>query len=348
MGEEFALSVAEGMGAAATSRLVARDWVWYIAKGYVDCEGDDMTSKTLTSTTTVDVLEMFPDFPPRDDMQNYKHLYRPTSPAALEAHYGYSDTILVACEVPLSPSVGGSRLGVRIPDLMVAFGVAWSGVIARNGYAIDREGKPPDFVLEVASPHTARNDYTQKRIDYADFGVPEYWRFDPTGGDWYDAALAGDMLVDGRYQPIEVEWSEGPRWRGYSRVLGLYLCWEEEQLRFYDPERNRYLPTFPQESARADQADRRADQEAANAARATSRADQEAARADQEAANAARATSRADQEAARADQEAARADDADQRAIQADRRADQEAARADHAEEENRRLQQMLRDLGRT
>ena len=300
--------------------------MWYIAKGYVDCEGDDMTSKTLTSTTTVDVLDMFPDFPPRDDMQNYKHLTYPTLPTALHAHYGYSETILVVCEVPVSPSVGGPRLGVRIPDLMVAFGVAWSSVIARNGYAIDREGKPPDFVLEVASPHTARNDYTQKRIDYADFGVPEYWRFDPTGGDWYDAALAGDRLVDGRYQPIGVEWIEGTGWRSYSPVLGLYLCWEDGTLRFYDPERGRYLPTLAQESERADEADRRADH-----------ADR---RADHEAVNAARATTRADQEAARADQEAARAD-------QADRRADQEAARADQAEEEARRLQQMLRDLGR-
>ena len=293
-----------------------------------------MISKPLTSTTAApDVLERFPDFPPRDDMQNYKHLSYPSLPTTLHAHYGYSETILVVSEVPVSQSVRGARLGVRIPDLMVAFGVAWSEVLDRNGYAIDRESKPPDFVLEVASPHTARNDYTQKRIDYADFGVPEYWRFDPTGGRWYDAALAGDRLVDGRYQPIEVEWSEGPRWRGYSPVLGLYLCWEEGTLRFYDPERNRYLPTFPEESARADEADRRADQEAANAARATVRSARATVRADQEAARADSADRRADQEAARADQEAARAD--------------QEAARADQAEEEARRLRRMLRDQGR-
>ena len=299
-----------------------------------------MTSKPFTSMTTVDILNSFPDFPPRDDTQNYKHLYLPTLPTSLYAHYDYSETILVASEVPVSQSVRGSRLGVRIPDLMVAFGVAWSGIIRRNGYAIDREGKPPDFVMEVASPHTARNDYTQKRIDYADFGVPEYWRFDPTGGDWHDAALAGDRLVDGRYQPIAVEWVEEKGWWGYSPVLGLYLCWEEEQLRFYDPERDRYLPTFPEESARADQ-------QAANAARATVRADQEAARADQQAANAARATARADQEAARADQQAANAARATARADQESTRADQQAARADQAEEEARRLRQMLRDQGR-
>ena len=35
--------------------------------------------------------------------------------------------------------------------------------------------------------------------------------------------------------------------RGYSAVLGLYLCWEEGRLRFYDPVAGRYLPT-PYES----------------------------------------------------------------------------------------------------
>ena len=30
----------------------------------------------------------------------------------------------------------------------------------QNGYAIDRQGKAPDFALEVASPTTGRADYT--------------------------------------------------------------------------------------------------------------------------------------------------------------------------------------------
>ena len=51
---------------------------------------------------------------------------------------------------------------------------------------------------------TGRNDYTRKRDDYAAFGVPEYWRFDPSGGEYHDAPLVGDHLVDGVYHPIEV------------------------------------------------------------------------------------------------------------------------------------------------
>ena len=63
------------------------------------------------------------------------------------------------------------------------------------GYSIDEHGKAPDFALELASPNTARNDERGKRIDYANFGVREYWRFDASGGRWYQQPLAGDVLV---------------------------------------------------------------------------------------------------------------------------------------------------------
>ena len=59
-------------------------------------------------------------------------------------------------------------------------------------------------MLEVASENTGQDDYTEKRDAYAAFGVPEYWRFDPSGGEYHDSPLAGDKLVDGVYQPIEI------------------------------------------------------------------------------------------------------------------------------------------------
>ena len=74
--------------------------------------------------------------------------------------------------------------------------------------------------------------------------MPEYWRFDPSGGEYHDAPLAGDHLVDGVYQPIEVVQLVESNYRGHSMVLGLDLCWEGGQLRWYDPATGRYLLTY--------------------------------------------------------------------------------------------------------
>ena len=56
-------------------------------------------------------------------------------------------------------------------------------------------GKPPDWVLEVASESTSRVDVNRKPGIYAQIGVPEYWRFDPTGGRYHGQPMAGERLV---------------------------------------------------------------------------------------------------------------------------------------------------------
>ena len=45
-----------------------------------------------------------------------------------------------------------------------------------------------------------------KREDYVALGIGEYWRFDPSGGEFivHDVPLAGDTLVDGEYIPVEI------------------------------------------------------------------------------------------------------------------------------------------------
>ena len=107
-------------------------------------------------------------------------------------------------------------------------------------------------MLEVASPTTAIMDYTRKRREYEGFGVVEYWRFDPSGGEYHDAALAGDRLVDGRFVPIETERIDDERQRGYSESLGLYLCWENGELRWYNPAVGEYLQTYEEVIALAE------------------------------------------------------------------------------------------------
>ena len=202
-----------------------------------------MTSRLNPQTQPAGTGEMFPDFPPRDDMQNTLHLHKPSHIAALTAHFGNLDSTLVLSEIPVNWRVSQQR-DQRIPALLIAFNVNADATIAQNGYAVLDRGKPPDFVLEVASTTTGRNDYTDKRIDYQEFRIPEYWRFDPTGGRRHDAPLAGDMLVDGVYRPAEIIQSDGTHLWGHSQVLNLDLCWENGALRWWDPAAQRYLPTY--------------------------------------------------------------------------------------------------------
>ena len=122
--------------------------------------------------------------------------------------------------------------------------------IRRNGYVISEVGKPPDLVLEVGSRSTGRRDYTVKREIYADYEVGEYWRFDPSGGEYHDAPLAADRLVNGKYEPIEIVSEPDDRHWGYSEALGLEIWWDEGRLRFRDSVTGEFLRT-PEESEEA-------------------------------------------------------------------------------------------------
>ena len=89
------------------------------------------------------------------------------------------------------------NLNVRVsPDVYLAFGVDAQAIRRRRLYLPWEAGKPPDWVLEVASSSTGPEDVGRKRALYARIGVPEYWRFDPTEtGQYHGAKLAGDHLV---------------------------------------------------------------------------------------------------------------------------------------------------------
>ena len=143
-----------------------------------------------------------------------------------------------------------SDLNRRVrPDLYLAFGVDPDAIYARNGYVPEEVGKPPDFVLEVGSPSTARIDTERKPVLYGNMGVGEYWRFDPMEGEYYGYSLAGDILVEGEYQPIPITTEpDGMTW-GYSPLLDLNLCAQDRRLIFHDPKTGRYLLNLPETQA---------------------------------------------------------------------------------------------------
>jgi hypothetical protein len=149
------------------------------------------------------------------------------------------------------------------PDLYITFGVDAATVFERNNYLIWEAGKSPDFALEVASRSTHRVDTRDKPALYAAIGVGEYWRFDPSGGSYYGYDLAGDILVDGVYQPLPVSETPDGMIQGYSPALDLILCVRDRRLFFHDPKTGRAIASISEQRAETEQ--ERAAREAAEA-----------------------------------------------------------------------------------
>ena len=165
---------------------------------------------------------------------------------------------LVAADIFVYPQRGNASWK-RAPDVLVALGL---GMHERMSYLVWREGKPPDWVLEVASPSTKAKDLGEKRDDYAAMGVPEYWLFDPKGGQFPRGMprLQGFELVRGAYRPI------APRVAGgvaaiRSEVLGLDVRRDGKLLRFRDLATGEDIRHRDEEVARAEREAARAERE---------------------------------------------------------------------------------------
>ena len=150
---------------------------------------------------------------------------------------------LVAGDILIYPEEGNSDNKIA-PDVLVAFGI---GTEERSTYLVWQEGRPPDWVLEVASPSTQARDRDEKRRRYAAMGVPEYWLFDPKGDVCPHGMppLQGLGLADGEYRPLETRLTDGKRMIR-SEVLGLDVRGEAKLLRFRDPVKRQDIEHSPE------------------------------------------------------------------------------------------------------
>ena len=164
----------------------------------------------------------------------------------LAQHLGHPGTTVVGGERYIIREPDTPAADRRFPDLLIAFGADPQAYQDSNSYVMSEQGKPPDFVMEIASESTGQEDTGNKRTWYAGMGIPEYWRFDQTGR-FHGSRLAGDRLVDGRYEPIAIQEVEQEVLQDYSAALGLFVRWERGELRWHDPETGQEIPTFEQE-----------------------------------------------------------------------------------------------------
>ena len=123
--------------------------------------------------------------------------------------------------------------GARVaPDVFVVFGVR---NVERSSYRLWEESKSPDFVLEITSRATWREDQTSKRELYRRLEVQEYWQYDPTR-DYLEPPLQGLDLVDGAYERLPGRELAGGTLALRSEVLGLELRLAGRRMRFHDPQ----------------------------------------------------------------------------------------------------------------
>jgi Uma2 family endonuclease len=125
------------------------------------------------------------------------------------------------------------------PDVYVALGIGKEPV--RDIYLLWQERQPPDFILEVTSRSTRRQDVKDKFELYRDvLRVREYFLFDPLQ-DYLRPSLRGYRLVKREYVPVAEVDGRLP-----SAVLGLHLERDDWHLRFYNPATRAWLQTAEQ------------------------------------------------------------------------------------------------------
>ena len=149
---------------------------------------------------------------------------------ALRVYCQDRDDVYVSGDLLMYYEEGNPRVSVA-PDVFVVFGVEDR---VRMHYKVWEEGKGPDFVLEVASKSTWREDLGPKREVYARLGVKEYWQYDPTG-EYFSPVLQGLRLAGSAYvRQLAVASPDGAQTL-HSETLGLELCAQGGEIRFRDP-----------------------------------------------------------------------------------------------------------------
>ena len=150
-----------------------------------------MTTVKPSATTTQQPWQgarfRLPEPPKRepDELTSYDHLYKPGNAYLLIEHFGNPETTLVEADRWIVASPEFNKARARRPDLLIAFDVSAADYRASNGYIVSEQGKPPDFVLEVASESTAEADVGQNATT-----MPS-WASRSTGGLTRPASSTG-------------------------------------------------------------------------------------------------------------------------------------------------------------
>ena len=201
------------------------------ARPQIHCDGDEVDDLAI-------------EYPSSDGERmaetDFQYIPLTNTVSALRVRYHDRPDVYIAGDMLIYYRMNRSDLSIA-PDVYAVFGAM--GNHPRDSWLVWREGKAPDFVLEIASQSTWRRDVGRKRDIYAGMGVSEYWRFDPTGR-FFTPPLVGERLAGNEYQPIPVNPDDAGILRGHSAIFGLDFCvLPGLDLRLFDPDAGEWLST---------------------------------------------------------------------------------------------------------
>ena len=178
----------------------------------------------------------------------------------LKRHFAKRPDVYVSGNMLMYYEEGNPRKSVA-PDVFVVVGANRDE--DRDTYLLWREPKAPDFVLEVTSKSTRRNDQVTKHTLYESLGVAEYFLYDPRA-EYLNPPLQGFALRRSRYVPLEVTRLPDGAPALYSEALGLSLHVRGQALRLRDPVTGEDLLTLEEEATARGEAEARAERETAD------------------------------------------------------------------------------------
>lgn len=120
------------------------------------------------------------------------------------------------------------------PDLMVCFGISNK---KRRSYKLWEEKVMPSVIIEVASEATWERDVTTKRRLFEKLGVAEYYVIDPEY-KYLPQPMLAYRLEFGELVRLSIQND-----RVLSQVLNLEIVNTGEDFRFFDVEKDEFIPT---------------------------------------------------------------------------------------------------------
>ncbi|MFP4010002.1 MAG: Uma2 family endonuclease [Spirulinaceae cyanobacterium] len=156
----------------------------------------------------------------------------------LEVLFADNPDVFVAGDLLWYPVEGQPKIRIA-PDAMVVFGRPKGD---RGSYRQWEEANiVPQVVFEILSPGNRLKEMTKKLQFYDNYGVEEYYIYDPDRNDLHGLRRVGDRL-----QVIE----EMNNWT--SPRLGIRFVLSEETLELYRPDNRKFLTTQELEQRAAD------------------------------------------------------------------------------------------------